>query len=119
MDMIRHLGPGSSYHLMIDWLREMGNYKVAVPTGFITVGFDNEQRLLKNWLARGSNRSSVEVLTNIVCAVHDKEIKAQKDSSLHRRSWENPSADYLVAVFDAVKDPLDSSLVKPLFFEYW
>lgn len=59
--MIGHLGPGSIFHLVNDWLEEMGSERVLVPSGGIRVGFDNEQRLLKNWLARGSNRSSVEV----------------------------------------------------------
>jgi len=57
VDMIGHTGPGASYHLLKDWLREMGRVPVP-PSGCITAGFDNEQRLLRNWLARGSNRAA-------------------------------------------------------------
>ena len=71
IDIVGHLGPGCSYHLMKDWLKEMASEHVVVPSGFVSISFDNEQRMLKNWLARGNNRSAVEVLTNIVCAVHD------------------------------------------------
>ena len=47
---------------MKDWMAEMASERVPIIAGFVTVGFDNEQRILKNWLARGSNYSSVEVL---------------------------------------------------------
>ena len=85
---------------------------------FVSVGFDNEQRILKNWLARGSNRSSVEVLTNLVCAVHDEKSDVQLDGSLHPRSWRNPTAHDLLHVFASATDPLDSPLIRPLLFEY-
>ena len=83
VDIIGHLGPGCSYHLMKDWLQEMASEKVVIPSGFITVSFDNEQRLLKNWLARGSNRSAIEVLTNIVCANHNENSKDQENPFFH------------------------------------
>ena len=100
VDMIGHLGPGCSYNLLKDWLQEMASEPVVVPSGFVTVSFDNEQRLLKNWLARGSNRSAIDVLTNIVCAVHDTNSTVQSNPSFHRRHWQKPSADDLLSVFN-------------------
>ena len=116
--MMGHLGPGCSYHLLKDWMAEMASERIPIPAGFVSVGFDNEQRILKNWLARGSNRSSLEVLTNLVCAVHDEKSDVQLDGSLHPRSWRNPTAHDLLYVFASATDPLDSPLIRPLLFEY-
>ena len=46
---------------------------ITVPKGVLVVAFDNEQRLLKNYLSRGTNRSQLYVLTNICCSVIDEE----------------------------------------------
>ena len=96
----------------------MGDEKVKVLFGFVSIGFDNEQRLLKNWLARGDNRSTVEVLTNIVCAQHDEASRVQNDASLHRRNWAQPSPEQLERVFENVPEVLESAKIKPLLFEY-
>ena len=116
--MIGHLGPRGSYQLLKDWLQQMGSEKVKVPCGFVSIGFDNEQRLLRNWLARGNNRSTVEVLTNVVCAAHDEKSKVQEDPSLHRRNWRQPSAEELKKVFDDKPDIFSSADIKSSLFEY-
>ena len=118
IDIIGHLGPGCGYTLMKDWLRGMASNKVAVPPGFVSTGFDNEQRLLKNWLARGANRSSVEVLTNLVCAVHDKAKDVQSKGSLHRRCWRVPADGELLNVFQSILGPLQSEQIKLFLDEY-
>ena len=118
IDIIGHLGPGCGYTLMKDWLRDMASNKVAVPPGFVSIGFDNEQRLLKNWLARGANRSSVEVLTNLVCAVHDKAKDVQSKGSLHRRCWRVPADGELLSVFQSILGPLQSEQIKLFLDEY-
>ena len=73
VDLMGHFSPGGSYKLLKDWLMDLGGEPLEVPDGFILVAFDNEQRLLKNYLARGSNRSRMDVLTNVCCAVVDSE----------------------------------------------
>ena len=110
MPLWQHLGPGCSYHPMKDWLKEMASEHVVVPSGFVSISFDNEQRLLKNWLARGNNRSAIEVLTNIVCAVHDPTCEAQLNTAYHSRHWRRSSGNELVEVFDKVKGTLTTNV---------
>ncbi len=81
VDMMGHIGPGGSYTLLKSWLNELGGSVLEVPDGLIVVAFDNEQRLLRNYLARGTNRSRLEILTNICCAIVDETSDAQSDSS--------------------------------------
>ena len=69
VDMIGHAGPGGSYTLVKEWLLQLSSSPLQVPSGMLVVAFDNEQRLLKNYLSRGANRSRIDVLTNIICAV--------------------------------------------------
>ena len=57
--------------MLKQWLLQLGGEPLKVPSGTILVTFDNEQRLLKNYLSRGSNRSRLDVLTNICCATTD------------------------------------------------
>ena len=118
VDIIGHLGPGSSYQLLTEWLREMASEKAAVPAGFVTVGFDNEQRLLKNWLARGSNRSTIEVFTNIVCVAHNEHSSMQNEVAFHPRSWRKSSSEELCALFENVAEPLNSDLTRLPFSHY-
>ena len=110
--MLGHLGAGASYQLLKEWLQDMGGEPLAVPSGLITVGCDNEQRLLKNWLARGGNRSQVEVLTNILCAVHSSPSVGQTDHSLHRASWKYPSTERLQKVFHSVADEMSNDVFR-------
>lgn len=108
-DMVGHLMPGGSYQLVKQWLQDMGSSPLVVPGGFISVGFDNEQCLLKNWLARGANRSQAEVLTNLLCAVHDESSSAQHDPRFHRRHWKSPGVDEIRSVFSQASDQHFSS----------
>ena len=116
-DMIGHLAPGGSYQLVKEWLADMGSQPLVVPDGFITVGFDNEQRLLRNWLARGANRSKAEVLTTVLCAVH-KDNGEQDDKALHRRHWTFPTANELQDVFKGVESILDHPEMAACLFDY-
>ena len=96
--------PGGSYQLVKQWLQDMSSSPLVVPDGFISRGFDNQQRLLKNWLARGTNRSQAEVLTNVLCAVHDERLHVQKDARFHRRSWNFPDVHEIRSIFNQPSD---------------
>lgn len=54
---------------------------------------------MKNWLAQGSKRSTVEVLTNIAFAMHDPVSKVRKDGSLHRGNWRKSTSAELIGIF--------------------
>eukprot|EP00117_Sycon_ciliatum_P002321 scpid36361/ scgid7600/ len=119
VEIIGHLGPGASYSLVKEWLAGLGGTPLQIPDGFVTVGFDNEQRQLKSYLARGPNRSSFEVLTNVVYALHSAEEHQNKDA-FHFRHWKFPSAEEIIQTMDsAPKSPLESeSTLFPYLLSY-
>ena len=113
LDIFGHLGSGGSYKLVKDWLAGLGGSELQVPEGFVSVGFDNEQRQLKSYLSRGSNRSTYEVLTNVVYARHSH-VPSQEKGDFHFRNWKFPTVTEIQCAIDQVPDPLDQeSLIKP------
>ena len=117
VDMLGHLGPGGSYKLLKDWLVGLGGEPLAVPKGLVLIAFDNEQRLLRNYLSRGSNRSRLDIITNVCCAVLDGQNAMQQDQSLHRRQWKQPNADSIIENM-ALKDVLGEAAFCDLLFPY-
>ncbi|XP_065180592.1 uncharacterized protein LOC135811302 [Sycon ciliatum] len=107
VDLIGHLGPGGSYTLVKDWLANLGGERISVPPGFVTIGFDNEQRQLKSYLSRGANRSTYEVLTNVVYAVND-DSSVQSNEQFHFRHWVFPSVAELQNIYDTHPETTDS-----------
>eukprot|EP00117_Sycon_ciliatum_P022587 scpid13785/ scgid0778/ len=110
VDMIGHLGPGSSYALLKDWLGNLGGEPVKVPRGFVTVGFDNEQRQMRSYLSRGANRSTYEILTNVVYALHSAQ-DLQSVENYHMRHWSFPSEEQLL---EALRGPAPTSPASPM-----
>jgi len=117
VDMLGHLGPGGSYKLLKDWLVGLGGEPLSVPQGLILVAFDNEQRLLRNYLSRGNNRSRLDILTNVCCAVLNKDNTLQQKENLHPRNWTYPSASQVVANC-VVTDVLSQKKFCELLFPY-
>ena len=114
--MIGHAGPGGSYTLLKEWLLQLSSSPLQVPSGMLVVAFDNEQRLLKNFLSRGANRSRIDVLTNIMCAVFEGK-NLEQQSELHPSNWKRPTAEKLAdACF--VEDVIVAGDFKSLLFPY-
>ena len=116
VDMLGHISPGGSYTLLKSWLGELGGSILDVPDGFIVVAFDNEQRLLRNYLSRGSNRSRLDILTNVCCAVIDGSCERQNDASLHPSSWQ--SAEELAAACCGPSDILEEQAFRDVLVPY-
>ena len=50
--MLARIGPGGSYPLLKLWLKKNVGEPDKVPYGIVHNAFDNEQRLVKNFLTR-------------------------------------------------------------------
>ena len=116
VDMIGHAGPGGSYTLLKEWLLQLSSSPLQVPSGMLVVAFDNEQRLLKNYLSHGANRSRIDVLTNIICAVFDGK-NLEQQSELHPSNWKRPTAEKLADAC-CVEDVMVEEEFKSLLFPY-
>ena len=46
-ELMGRLGPGGSYTLLKQWLKQNVGDPVLVPEGVVNIAFDNEQRLIK------------------------------------------------------------------------
>ena len=48
VDMLGRIGPGRSYPLLKQWLKENVGEPDKVPNGIVHIAFDKDQRLVKN-----------------------------------------------------------------------
>ena len=106
VDMLGHLTPGCGYTLLKEWRSTLSSEPLRVPDGFILVAYDNKQRLLRNYLARGANCSRLDVLTNMACVVIDGNSSVENHPPLHPDAWSTVKADDLANACDAVNDLL-------------
>ena len=66
VEIMGRLGPGGSYTLLKKWLKSHVGEPVKVPDGVVHIAFDNEQRLIKNYLTRGESKVKLDILTNVL-----------------------------------------------------
>lgn len=66
VDMMGRVGPGGPNSLLKQWLKQNVGEPASVPDGVVNKVFDNEQRLVKNYLTRGDGKVTLDVFTNIL-----------------------------------------------------
>ena len=115
IDLMGHLGAGVSYSLLKSWLSDIGGEELVVPSGFVSAAFDNEQRIMHSYLARGRNRSACDVLTNVVYVQHSA-ANVQNDEQLHHRYWSYPSENTILKVIQ--DKPLESCISNDHLLDY-
>ncbi len=68
VDILGRVGPGGSYPLLKQWLKQHVRQPAEVPDGVVNIAFDNE-RLVKNYLTRGYSKVTLDIFTNVLAFV--------------------------------------------------
>lgn len=79
VNIVGRVGPGGSYSTLKNWLKANSGEPISAPKGVLAVAFDNEQRLVKNYLTRSKGKATIDIISNVVAFV------LPEDNSLSHR----------------------------------
>ena len=66
IEVTGRIGPGGSYTLLKQWLKQNIGQPAKVPDGVVAIALDNKQRLIRNYLTRADGKVKLDIITNIL-----------------------------------------------------
>ena len=96
VDILGRVGPGGSYTLLKHWLKGHAGEPAHVPDGVVSLAFDNEQRLCKNYLTRHTGKVVLDIMSNVVaCDLPEPEsLNLREEFKINH--WQRPEKDVMV-----------------------
>ena len=91
IEILGRIGPGGSYTLLKQWRKSHVGEPAMVPDGVVHVAFDNEQRLVKNYLTRGDTKVTLDIFTNILGIILPEPTVLNLRKDLQSTFWQVPS----------------------------
>ena len=108
VDILGRVGPGGSYTTLKQWMKANSGEPLSAPQGVLAVAFDNEQRLVKNYLTRHRGRVSVDIITNVVTCVlpESSDLNQREDFKIcHWKTASNSVMQAALKVPDLTSSP--------------
>ena len=96
IEILGGVGPGGSYTLLKQWLKSHVGEPAMVPDGVVNGAFDNEQRLVKNYLTCGDAKVTLDIFTNILGIELPEPAVLNLRKDFKSTSWQVPSEDNML-----------------------